>query len=366
MIDDHSLKLLNVGCGTTFHKAWVNIDINSIHEEVINVDIRKGLPFEESSFDVVYSSHVLEHFSIQDGLSLLNEIYRVLKPNGIVRIVVPDLENITRNYLSSLDRVKESESKENVFNYEWMHMEMYDQTTRSISGGNMANKMLDLTNGFDFMFERIGYEMLNAQERELINRLPCIQKEKSIYIFGAGTFGQRIEKILSIHSVRIDGYIDNSMSLIGQFVDSFLVNSLHNIPKSAHIIIASTWWREIENQLREHDFTNYYVVETETEKLSVMDEKLEEVREFINLKLGIDYLRAFDEGVFRNQGEIHQQMYDQYFLKRILLQTGFVSVIKMKAIESAIPKFREYQLDEINGVVRKPDSLFMEAMKKLK
>ncbi|MFJ8102447.1 class I SAM-dependent methyltransferase [Lysinibacillus sp. NPDC096212] len=364
MIDDHSLKLLNVGCGTTFHKAWVNIDINSIHEEIINVDIRKGLPFEESSFDVVYSSHVLEHFSIQDGLSLLNEIYRVLRPNGIVRIVVPDLENITRNYLSSLDRVKEYESKENVFNYEWMHMEMYDQTTRSISGGNMGNKMLDLTNGFDFMFERIGYEMFNAQERELINKLSSIQMKKSIYIFGAGTFGQRIEKILSKHSVYINGYIDNSTSLIGQLVDNFLVNSLHNISKSAHIIIASTWWREIEAQLKEHDFTNYSIVKTEVEKLSVPDGKLEEVREYIQTQLGMDYLRAFDEGVFRNQGEIHRQMYDQYLLKRTLLKTGFVNVTKMNALESTIPNFGEYQLDEINGKVRKPDSLFMEATKK--
>ncbi|MGE7999170.1 class I SAM-dependent methyltransferase [Lysinibacillus sp. NPDC093190] len=366
MIDGHSLKLLNVGCGTTFHKAWVNIDMNGIHKEIINVDIRKGLPFEESSFDVVYSSHVLEHFSLQDASKLLNEIYRVLKPNGIVRIVVPDLEDITKKYLHSLDSVMEYESKATIFNYDWMYMELYDQTTRSLSGGNMSKRMLDLTNGFDFMFERIGYEMFNSQERELINRLPCIQKEESIYIFGAGVFGQRIEKILSIHSVRIDGYIDNSTALIGQFVDSFPVKSLHNIPKSAHIIIASTWWKEIEKQLREHDFTNYYIVETEIEKLSVMDEKLEEVREIINLKLGIDYLRAFDEGVFRNQGEIHRQMYDQYLLKRVLLQTGFVSVIKMKAFESAIPNFREYQLDEINGVVRKPDSLFMEAMKKLK
>ncbi|MBP6412631.1 MAG: class I SAM-dependent methyltransferase [Bacteroidia bacterium] len=61
------------------------------HLDVKNVDLiscsAENLPFEDNSFDMVYSSHVLEH--IPDQQKALKEIYRVLKPGGIHFCVVP-------------------------------------------------------------------------------------------------------------------------------------------------------------------------------------------------------------------------------------------------------------------------------------
>lgn len=55
-------------------------------------DLRKGIPYPDNSVEEIYISHVLEHFSKAEGRKLLEEIYRVLEPRGLVRISVPNLE----------------------------------------------------------------------------------------------------------------------------------------------------------------------------------------------------------------------------------------------------------------------------------
>ena len=65
---------------------------------------------------------------------------------------------------------------------------------------------------------------------------------------------------------------------------------------------------------------------------------------------------------YRVSGEIHQWMYDRYSLSKLLAETGFSNIRQCKADESDIPNFRSYLLDtEENGMIRKPDSLFIEA-----
>lgn len=67
---------------------------------------------------------------------------------------------------------------------------------------------------------------------------------------------------------------------------------------------------------------------------------------------------------FREQGEIHQWMYDRVSLKRLLEEAGFQSVKVCGPTESGIPDFVSYHLDtNEKGETRKPDSLFMEAVK---
>jgi hypothetical protein len=74
-------------------------------------------------------------------------------------------------------------------------------------------------------------------------------------------------------------------------------------------------------------------------------------------------MQAFEEGVFRNSGEIHRWMYDRYSLRRLLEQAGFIDVRICRADESRIPDFNSYNLDVVEGKVRKPVSLFMEGIK---
>ena len=103
-----SLSLLNFACGSRIHPDWVNIDFSPIDKRVKKVNLLGTLPFTDKSFDVAYSSHFLEHLTPQKALQVLKEIKRILKPNGIVRIVVPDLENLTSTYLSTLSHLVDS------------------------------------------------------------------------------------------------------------------------------------------------------------------------------------------------------------------------------------------------------------------
>ena len=75
-------------------------------------------------------------------------------------------------------------------------------------------------------------------------------------------------------------------------------------------------------------------------------------------------LTAEEIGKFRKSGEIHQWMYDSYSLGKLLKEVGFRNIKKCEAHESSIDIFSSYFLDmEPDGSVRKPDSLFMEAVK---
>lgn len=62
------------------------------------LDITKKFPFAANSVNAVFSSHVIEHLSMNEVKSLIEEIHRCLVPGGICRVVVPDLEKIVNLY----------------------------------------------------------------------------------------------------------------------------------------------------------------------------------------------------------------------------------------------------------------------------
>lgn len=79
--------------------------------------------------------------------------------------------------------------------------------------------------------------------------------------------------------------------------------------------------------------------------------------------LGKDKADAFQEGLFRHQGEIHRWMYDRYSLRDLCQRFGFESFKVCSAFESRIDRYVDYQLDADQESVRKPDSLFVECVK---
>lgn len=117
---------VNLGCGLAVTKGWINVDgsLNALvagmppamhrlmykltgaknyysQEEYcrllaehifVHHDLASGLPFESGVVQYIYTSHFLEHLYRADAIRLLRECHRVLKPGGIIRISVPDLE----------------------------------------------------------------------------------------------------------------------------------------------------------------------------------------------------------------------------------------------------------------------------------
>ena len=131
-------EFLNLGCGSRFFNNWTNIDFVSNSPFVKKYNLLKGIPFKDDIFKVVYHSHVLEHFPKDMAIYFLSECFRVLKKNGILRIAVPDLEQICRLYIEQLNNVRSDPSSLNQSNYDWITLELYDQTVRNVSGGEMA------------------------------------------------------------------------------------------------------------------------------------------------------------------------------------------------------------------------------------
>jgi len=156
MPQKNNKKLLNLGCGSRYHKDWINIDFVSNNKDILTYDLLKGLPYKDNTFDVVYHSHLIEHFSKETAINFIKECYRILKFGGVIRITTPNLEEIVKNYTKylnqSLQNVKTAE-----FKYDWTMVEMYDQCVRNFTGGEMG-KIYSTGNipNPDFVYERTG------------------------------------------------------------------------------------------------------------------------------------------------------------------------------------------------------------------
>ena len=260
------LNMLNLGCGTRYHRDWVNLNYTATGPDVIAHDLYNGIPFDGESFEVVYHSHLLEHFPKSFASFFLKECYRILKPGGIIRIAVPDLEQIARTYVYLLEKSLQGDQNSQK-RYEWIMIEMFDQMVRQKSGGEMLNfwKQNPMP-AEEFVFKRIGPEIKRT---------------------------------------------------ILEYRNSSRIN-LNN---------------KCRNLKPEEGFQNSDIQESPQ---------------------------------FRASGEIHQWMYDRYSLSKLLSDTGFSNIRQCKAHESDIPNFRSYLLDtEENGMIRKPDSLFIEASRDL-
>ncbi len=116
-------QYVQYGCGHSAPEQWINFDssptlrlqklplvgkllrpfLNTIFPAAVrHGDIFRGLPVSENSCSGVYCSHVLEHLSLADFRRALINTYKILKPGGIFRCVVPDLEAEARLYLEAL------------------------------------------------------------------------------------------------------------------------------------------------------------------------------------------------------------------------------------------------------------------------
>ena len=172
------MRLLNLGCGTTFHPDWINVDIASASKEVQICDIRKKLPFPDDYFDACYSSHVIEHLKQEEANRVLAECLRILQPKSVIRVVVPNLESIARGYLQTLEQV-ELGTKESVPNYDWMMLELYDQVVRSFPGGYMGRYMSNPNiSNQEFVRLRVGSEIDNYLNKQKTKR-SLLEKVKS-------------------------------------------------------------------------------------------------------------------------------------------------------------------------------------------
>jgi SAM-dependent methyltransferase len=171
-------KYINLGCGPIFidSSQWINLDFAPSNKAIHKANLLGTLPLKENSASVVYSSHFFEHIPRSCIQDFLKECFRVLKPNGVLRFVLPDLENMVRTYL-------EYRENENHVKADFVVVEIIDQCVRSKPGGELGQlfKMLreksTLENKemINFIRERIG-ENLNELSNSYVTKNKIIQK----------------------------------------------------------------------------------------------------------------------------------------------------------------------------------------------
>lgn len=83
---------LNLGCGRDKRVGYVNVDKYAVLEPDLVVDLEAPpWPFADASIDEIALHHVLEHLgqATPTFLAIIQELHRVLKPNGVIEITVP-------------------------------------------------------------------------------------------------------------------------------------------------------------------------------------------------------------------------------------------------------------------------------------
>jgi len=80
---------VNLGSGLKYLDGYVNVDMEKNVKCDIVCDITKGLPFRDFSVDEILLDNVLEHLDV-DLVKLIVEVKRVLKPNGLLKIISPN------------------------------------------------------------------------------------------------------------------------------------------------------------------------------------------------------------------------------------------------------------------------------------
>lgn len=150
---------LNLGCGYNKMEGYVNVDKDANCNPDIVTDLEKKLPFEDNSADEIVLNHVLEHLGkdVETYFSLWKEFYRVLKDQGVIKIVVPHWNH--ENFHHDPTHVRKvTPTGVNMFNQERNMQVIRD-------GGQETTLGLQL--GIDVSVEEYGYDLVPDFQKEM-------------------------------------------------------------------------------------------------------------------------------------------------------------------------------------------------------
>jgi hypothetical protein len=94
--------LLNLGCGLLVKPGWVNVDY-APSVDAFYLDILDGLPLADGTVRHIHCEHFLAYLDFGDAVEFLTECYRVIRPSGTMRVIVPDAERYMRAYCQNDD-----------------------------------------------------------------------------------------------------------------------------------------------------------------------------------------------------------------------------------------------------------------------
>ena len=203
---------LNLGCGGVRPEGWINTDsslnaylqkipflgkliadkvIKSVQYDSNNVtymDVNNKWKFKSETVDIVYASHLFEHLSIKDANEFLQKAYRVLKPQGIIRLVVPCLYQNAKNYITQYDKGEENASRQLLYVLNLHRQNAYGPAH------NIIYKLIHWYQGYPHQHKYM-YDKYALQKKLRAHGFRAIKE---------GSYGQSfyIEEILEVENTR--------------------------------------------------------------------------------------------------------------------------------------------------------------------
>jgi predicted SAM-dependent methyltransferase len=188
---------VNIGSGLSGIAGWHNLDnsptilisripvLNRLLKapawprDVRRYDVRKGLPYGDNTVRYIYSSHAFEHFTYPESLDIAKDCFRVLAPKGILRIVVPDLELIVREYMND----ERSTAAQNFVSRLSLHHSMQDVVHPGSNHSQMFDGKALLQMLRDACFERAAISSYRKSAIPEIDQIELeVRRLESLYV----------------------------------------------------------------------------------------------------------------------------------------------------------------------------------------
>ena len=133
---------LHLGCGGLYREGYCNADFFTFNpfRRLLRrpakrvdwaVDLRYPLKCPDQFFKGAFSEHTLEHITVWEGIALLNELFRILRPGAVLRLSVPSLEAYVDYYTGksthkNFERFQIKAEALWSLNHNWGHQSVYD------------------------------------------------------------------------------------------------------------------------------------------------------------------------------------------------------------------------------------------------
>lgn len=163
-LEQNQVGKLQIGSGSNVLEKWFNIDIAPFYSGVFFMDAAKPFPCASNVFDYIFSEHVIEHLTFNEGLFMLRECYRILKRGSKIRITTPDLELLAGLY----NKTKTGPQRQYIKSV----MDIWHKNNDPDLEGFVINNLFGLTHKFIYDYQTIRYALESAGFVDLVYRQP--------------------------------------------------------------------------------------------------------------------------------------------------------------------------------------------------
>lgn len=98
--------MINLGSGHWKLEGWVNVDLDHESRPDVCADLAAALPFSDAVAQFMHTEDFIDQLELDQAREFLRECHRILKPGGVLRVLTPDLEELSRLYLQDQERLK--------------------------------------------------------------------------------------------------------------------------------------------------------------------------------------------------------------------------------------------------------------------